>query len=134
MLLHRNNDRSISRRDASNFGPWATGAERAVSVAGGLVGTGGGYPEVVFPVCLHGCVSAAGWQRECARACAPALPGTVPALRRTVYFLLHSISRSLYVEVRFRGFPSRTPPGKCYGQCYGHDAQPRNLTVIPTVE
>ena len=62
--------------------------------------------------------------------------GTVPALRRTVYFLLHSISRSLILQVTFFLAPVPEPPPleKCYGQCYGHDAQLQNVTVIVTVE
>ena len=69
--------------------------------------------------------------------------GTVPALRRTVYFLLHSISRSLYVEVRISGFPrhgapremsrsvlrSRRTPPECDGHSYGGVTCYGNVTV-----
>ena len=43
-----------------NFGRKGGGANRAVSAAGGLVGTGGKCPGWHFPVCMNGRVSAAG--------------------------------------------------------------------------
>ena len=47
-----------------NFGRKGSGAKRAVSAAGGLVGTGGKCPGGVFLVCMNGRVSEAGFPKR----------------------------------------------------------------------
>ena len=47
-----------------NFWRKGRGANRAVSAAGGLVGTGGKYPGWHFPVCMNGRVFAAGFPKR----------------------------------------------------------------------